>query len=208
MDKRYSIKEVFELIGKENLIGDSLSNYHRHSIEVDGYKVYSKSLRYMVFYQKGTTCVCCGRKGTHFRLDGIDNSERKHFNLYCDDGMLMTKDHIVPKALGGRDVVSNLQPMCNECNIKKGDGKKKEFSLFSVAGNGEIKKYKDLASLIVSLISNKNKKGIEEIISEAINKADGIREALENGTMYRNRRWYSSYEEALDAIQNSKSDRS
>ena len=48
-----------------------------------------------------------------------------HFNLYAigENGnwILMTKDHITPKSRGGRDHLSNLQTMCDQCNNRKGD---------------------------------------------------------------------------------------
>jgi len=121
MSREYSVEEVFSMLGVENLNKNYLSqNNRKEDIMVDGFKVRAKSLRYMTFYQKGVTCACCGRVGTHFKLDG-DGDVRRHFNLYCDDGMLMTKDHIMPKSLGGSDSIDNLQPMCAECNFKKGN---------------------------------------------------------------------------------------
>jgi hypothetical protein len=33
----------------------------------------------------------------------------------------LTKDHIVPKGLGGRDIVENVVPSCLACNQRKGD---------------------------------------------------------------------------------------
>lgn len=44
-------------------------------------------------------CVCCGE---HFGLERL------------------TKDHIVPLALGGSDFIENIQPLCARCNSKKG----------------------------------------------------------------------------------------
>jgi 5-methylcytosine-specific restriction endonuclease McrA len=32
----------------------------------------------------------------------------------------ISRDHILPLALGGKHVISNLQPLCLRCNIKKG----------------------------------------------------------------------------------------
>ena len=33
----------------------------------------------------------------------------------------MTKDHIIPKSKGGKDILDNFQTMCFECNTKKGN---------------------------------------------------------------------------------------
>ena len=115
-EKKYNIDEVFEMIGKEHLIGNTDDNKRRTNIIVDGFNVYSKSLRYMTFYQKGVKCVCCGKEGTHFRLCGEEGSNRRHFNLYADDGTLITKDHIIPASKGGPDRVENMQTMCTVCN--------------------------------------------------------------------------------------------
>lgn len=122
--KRYEIQEVFNLLGEEALSIQEKPSHVRMSIEVDGYQVYTKSLRYATFYQKGVKCACCGREGTHFLLEpdrcGAAAATRRHFNLYAEDGTLMTKDHIRPKRWGGKDHVDNLQTMCELCNKNKG----------------------------------------------------------------------------------------
>ena len=119
--KKYSIEEVFNLLGQDALnISEVGFRRHRESIEVDGYKVYTKSLRYATFYQKGCKCARCGIEGTYFQLDSGDQPERRHFNLYAADGTLITKDHIVPKKHGGKDTVDNMQTMCVICNRAKG----------------------------------------------------------------------------------------
>jgi 5-methylcytosine-specific restriction endonuclease McrA len=119
--KKYSIEEVFNLLGQDALnISEVGFRRHRESIEVDGYKVYTKSLRYATFYQKGCKCARCGKEGTYFQLDSGDQPERRHFNLYAADGTLITKDHIVPKKHGGKDTVDNMQTMCVICNRAKG----------------------------------------------------------------------------------------
>lgn len=189
MEKRYSIQEVFDMLGEENLAVKNARKKKEHEIEVEGYKVYARSLRYMTFYQKGTTCVCCGRKGSYFKLEGDENSTRRHFNLYCDDGTLMTKDHILPKSLGGLDVIDNMQPMCRECNEKKGNGKGTQ--IISVKKNGDIKEYHSIASLILSYISSSKKKTkTEQFVLDVIEKADAIRCAIQNDTEYMDRKWY------------------
>ena len=125
MTKRYSIDEVFTLIGEDVLNTPHYSKGQKNSentIQVDGYDVYTHSLRYMTFYQKGCTCVACGKQGTHFTLDESSETDtRRHFNLRAEDGTLMTKDHILPKSKGGRDHISNMQTMCVDCNKAKGN---------------------------------------------------------------------------------------
>ena len=118
---RYSITDVFNMLGKDALSVECIDRKSRDSIEVEGYKVYMQSLRYATFYQKGCTCAACGKVGTYFELDTGDNPNRRHFNLYAEDGTLMTKDHIVPTSRGGKyNAVENLQTMCVECNRAKG----------------------------------------------------------------------------------------
>lgn len=120
-DKRYEIDEVFRMIGEEYLSLDTDKGKKNSDIVVDGFRVHPISLRYMTFYQKGTACAYCGKVGTHFKLCGDPDSQRRHFNLFADDGSLITKDHIVPKSKGGKDCVSNMQPMCKACNEEKGN---------------------------------------------------------------------------------------
>lgn len=78
-----------------------------------------------LFKKKGVVCVVCGMDGKFFKEWCVDDS---HF--LCLYGLketrgnyrhvLMTSDHIFPKALGGQDNFENLQPMCSECNNMKG----------------------------------------------------------------------------------------
>lgn len=45
------------------------------------------------------SCICCGYK--------------------FEDGNRPTKDHIIPRSQGGSDDISNLQPLCRQCNSSK-----------------------------------------------------------------------------------------
>lgn len=88
----------------------------------DGHEVKMWSLRYKTF-KNSLSCVSCGIKGKYFALERAkenNNSERYHFNLYAKldngDEVLMTKDHIDPKSLGGKDEIKNMQTMCKVCN--------------------------------------------------------------------------------------------
>ncbi len=92
-------------------------------VVLDGDDVKICSVRLRVFAYKGCQCVSCGVVGTRvYKERGVDQI-RWHLNLYAVvDGkeILMTKDHTVPKCLGGSNALSNLQPMCAKCNFAKG----------------------------------------------------------------------------------------
>ena len=82
------------------------------------------SLKLQTFAKHGVRCKICGCKGAYFAKEKYPDQPYYHLNLYAlKDGreVLMTKDHIVPQAKGGRDRLSNYQTLCQECNKKKAD---------------------------------------------------------------------------------------
>jgi len=94
------------------------------SIQIKGQSVSLISMRYIVFKEKGTTCVNCGRVGNMFAVERNSRSKKYHLNLYsCENNkeILMTQDHIIPKSKNGQTALSNLQPMCVYCNQEKAD---------------------------------------------------------------------------------------
>ena len=134
-DKKYSIEEVFGWLPEnpEGYTKNKLRDLARKNPEIQlrgifhGANVSRYSDRYDVF-RKSLTCTKCGLKGTYFRIDihkkDIDR-QLYHFNLYGvnEEGqeILITKDHIIPKAKGGKDFFTNYQTMCVCCNKAKGD---------------------------------------------------------------------------------------
>lgn len=80
--------------------------------------------RLTIFRTKGIQCTCCGVIATRV-IKGINPSGGKygssHVNLYTNDGLLITVDHIIPLSKGGPDTLENKQPMCCICNGKKGN---------------------------------------------------------------------------------------
>jgi len=97
------------------------------TIKFSGVPVFMGSKRYLNFKAHGLTCVECGLTGTYMALEKHKGhrTDKYHFNLYGknekDEEIMLTKDHIVPKAKGGPDKLSNFQVMCLPCNSKKGD---------------------------------------------------------------------------------------
>jgi hypothetical protein len=81
---------------------------------------FAGSIRLRMFAAKGTECVCCGRQGSFFALE-YRTLATPHLNLYTEDGVLMTMDHIRPRSKGGAHNLTNLQPMCEPCNAAKAD---------------------------------------------------------------------------------------
>lgn len=212
---RYTIDEIFALIGEDVLNSPHYSKGQKNSentIQVDGYDVYTHSLRYMTFYQKGCKCVACGKEGTHFTLDKSSETDtRRHFNLRAEDGTLMTRDHILPKSKGGRDHISNMQTMCVDCNKAKGntyDGKLPEKVRNIVAVNVDnpekIMTYEDENFAIFQLlnrskvtqpVTNKNKLGSK--LKKTIEVTRTFLNCLNNDIPYHNYLWYTKdrYEE-------------
>lgn len=93
-------------------------------IKLSGYdkEVGLNSLR-IVLFKKHKTCVICGIVGSFLALE-CNNDETAHLNMYGLDlngrEILMTKDHILPKSKGGKDILENMQVMCVDCNVAKG----------------------------------------------------------------------------------------
>ena len=91
------------------------------------YSVKMASQRYQIF-AKSIVCSCCGLVGNRMVLDishyDFERNGRPHFNLYAEwDGclVLMTKDHIIPRSKGGKNILENYQTMCCLCNSAKSD---------------------------------------------------------------------------------------
>lgn len=122
----------FEVVPIEEITPDILKYWdekHAHVQRPSGHWVGVSSLRMKTFGRAawsstGLKCVSCGIKGKFFAVEQSPGQESHHLNLYGvnDDGeeVLFTHDHIIARALGGADNLSNAQVMCSPCNHKKG----------------------------------------------------------------------------------------
>ena len=115
-----TIQEVFEAM-------DSAGKY----IKLQGQRIKALSSRYRLFKTKGTVCVECGLEASYFKLERFPCDKTFHLNLYgidhLGDEVLFTKDHIIPKAVGGPNKLSNYQTMCSPCNAHKADKHEKKY---------------------------------------------------------------------------------
>ena len=185
--KVFSIADV-EAIVKEDVINSSCNRIEKKAdgfgVVIEGYDVYKRSMRYKTFIEKGYKCVCCGRVGAYYALECDEslNKKRAHFNLYSEDDVLMTKDHIFPKSKGGKDSIENMQTMCAICNSEKGnkipedcspDLKKVDNREYFWCGD---KKYIGLHKA-ANAVAHGNKDLVPKIKKR-------IRDSIKNGTLY------------------------
>lgn len=118
--KKLSLDEVIPNISDDRKNKPTMQVTDKESV-----KVFSVRLN---TFKKGTVCVRCGIKGTHFWAERQHhgNTLKFHLNMYGTNTngheVLMTKDHILPKSKGGKNSLDNMQTMCIVCNQYKGNG--------------------------------------------------------------------------------------
>jgi hypothetical protein len=65
-------------------------------------------------------CAKCGLVGTVFReVEHENNIHLRLFGIKNGQEIMMTKDHIIPRSVGGSNNFNNIQTMCCECNSTK-----------------------------------------------------------------------------------------
>ena len=106
-------------------------NYNLKKIkrEYDGDLIKMGSDRYYTF-AKSLECEFCSIKGDRFYKErsmgknGQPQNGGFHFNLYAinknGEEVIMTKDHVVARARGGKDNIDNYVTCCKICNEEKG----------------------------------------------------------------------------------------
>lgn len=117
----YSLEEVFKSVPD--------NNKRKVKAKFGNYNVKVSSDR-LITFKRNSKCVCCGIKGCVIRLEmtrkDLEEGNSPHFNMYaCTDSLeyiMMTKDHILAIANGGKDVLDNYQTMCAHCNSIKAHG--------------------------------------------------------------------------------------
>lgn len=120
----YPVDKIFPLVVNPDMV-------ERRKVNLDGDMIKVSSWRLYNFKMNGCTCVKCGITGSFFAKEKSSekNDGSYHLNLYAIDKdgneVLMTKDHVTPKSVGGKNRIENYQTMCVLCNEEKGNGKQK-----------------------------------------------------------------------------------
>jgi hypothetical protein len=111
----YSVDEIFDKLKSDGARQEFCVNNKV-------YKVKMNSKRYFVL-KENKSCVACGIECKKAVLELPSDCEYPHFNLYGEENgklVLMTKDHKLAVARGGKDTMDNYQSMCAICNNIKG----------------------------------------------------------------------------------------
>ena len=122
---KHTLEEIESLLDKKNYPVKREEMNKKTKINFNGEIIRKHSIKILVFFLKGYKCVSCGIEGCFFALENIGGIQNGYaLNLYSvnHEGkeILMTIDHIIPKARGGGNDLQNLQPMCLICNELKG----------------------------------------------------------------------------------------
>jgi 5-methylcytosine-specific restriction endonuclease McrA len=93
MEQEEEYNKLMEFVGWERFeIGGGRENTKKRYSKT----AIPKDMRWIVWERDNFTCVFCGA--------------RRYLHI----------DHIKPESKGGKTVLSNLQTLCKQCNIKKG----------------------------------------------------------------------------------------
>jgi 5-methylcytosine-specific restriction endonuclease McrA len=135
----YTLEQILPLIKNP-------AEFPSQKVNLNGSIVNINSDRLWNFKLNGIKCVDCGIEGSFFAVEkSTKKGEVYHLNLYAKSEkgaeVLMTKDHIIPKCMNGRNSIENYQVMCIKCNNRKGGLDKVENDKRSVELNTNLEKY-------------------------------------------------------------------
>ena len=118
------VLERKEIISLEDVFPHVKMNKRKIQQEIKGDKIKITSIRLNVFKNSNLVCPICDARASYFAKEKNINDKNYHLNLYGiynNQEILFTRDHILPRSLGGKDTLENQQIMCKPCNLLKGN---------------------------------------------------------------------------------------
>lgn len=120
------------------------------------------------------TCHFCGCQADRWvaekgRRDKLGHPVLNLFATGRDSGIvMMTRDHIIPKSLGGTDAVANLRPACGPCNEGRSNDVTPEVIEFArchpeLVNEGRIMKGLESLHAHIKRLSRDGKQNADEI---------------------------------------------
>lgn len=105
-------------------INDGLEIINLSPDKIGSFEIDLSKDRFKCFLHDGTSCFLCKLNASFFAIEEVQSKSFNGFtlNLYGiknNKESYFTKDHFVPKSLGGRDHIDNYKTMCWACNSFK-----------------------------------------------------------------------------------------
>ena len=148
----------------------------RHDRLVKGKRVDRPSGWALFHHLKGQPILChfCGCQADRWVSEKGRKDHLGHpvLNLFATnrDGqvVLMTRDHIIPKSLGGIDAVANLRPACGPCNEQRSNEVSPEVIRFAqehpeLIDEGRIKRGLESLQAHIKSLRRNGKQNEEEV---------------------------------------------
>ena len=134
ISEHFNIDEVMSFVEANHLF--SHSDATATDCLFHGYKTYMEFSACEVWKQNKNNlkCITCGTEAKYFKLHEHQMKDNTfYFQLYgineFGGEVQFTKDHVMPKSLGGKNNISNYQVMCKICNGIKGNLLPTEYNI-------------------------------------------------------------------------------
>lgn len=169
VDRIIPVEKILPLIDLSHARPPRRNNAY---FEYDGVRVNATNTTRKLL-KLGAQCALCGIKMHSF---GLTPTDKKHYalSIYAKhpdgDLVLLTIDHIIPRAAGGSNSTLNLQCACCRCNNAKADElpcrSQRIFELGNIIRNISDKKLKD------TLIQNRREYGVASYFASDLEDMD------------------------------------
>lgn len=87
-----------------------------------------RSKKHINYYPKKKRFGYASKFTDNQNKEWLEKLRKQDFRcVYCGRKVFLTVDHIIPLSLGGKHNIRNMQGVCRDCNLKKGDLTDEEY---------------------------------------------------------------------------------